>query len=96
MEDAKSSGFQIVDSVVCDRPCLISGVQAYMDGTNASTLIVYDNATEASGKILFKASLTAAGQNYATKDWTFPIPCVNGIFADITGTNAGYIVEYME
>jgi len=59
---------------------------------------VYDNATEASGKILYKfvGSAIGSGGFYAVaRDWQRPVECVDGLYASISGSSATYTVEYM-
>ena len=95
METAKSSGFLSADSLICDAPCVLTGVQLYSDGTNAATLILYDSQN-ADGKIVYKAACLTNASNSDHRDWVHPIKCNDGLYADITGTNAGYIVEYID
>jgi len=101
-ESSKSSGHKTASAVVCDEPCFITGVQLYSDATNAATLIIYDSATASTiGKVMFKAVANAeagggSGSTFETKDWTYPVECKNGIYAAISGTSAGYVVEYID
>jgi hypothetical protein len=102
METSKSSGHLIVDSVVCDRPCFLTGIQLYNDASAACTLVLYDSATAATiGKIVFKGVINAevgggSGQTCFSRDWVFPVECKNGLYADVTGAASGYVVEYIE
>jgi len=100
MDTCKSSGFQTADSLIVSGPCLLVGAQVYSDATNAATLVVYDGQT-AAGKAVFKAIANAeagggSGSCYEKKDWLFPLQIDDGIYCDITGTNAEYCIEYIE
>ena len=97
MEEApsKSSGRQTGDAAVLAAPGELHGVLLEGDGTNAVTLIVYDNASAASGTILCKVLLDAG----LTQEIFVPmrgIEAVNGLYCDVTGTGAAYIVYYKQ
>jgi len=66
-------------------------VQIITDKTNDVTLIIYDN-TAASGTVLFKAQVTGADDDkfYDLND----VRCNTGMYADVTGTGAEYIVYH--
>jgi len=56
--------------------------------------VLYDNASAASGTKL--AEITVKGSdNYGGRNWQLPVRCVNGVYADLTGTGASCIVEYI-
>jgi len=99
METSKSSGHLTASAVVCDRPCVLTGIQIYTNATNAATLVVYDSATASTiGKVLFKGidNAVATSPGWTSRDWAFPVECKNGLYATISGTAAGFVVEYME
>ncbi len=90
---SKSTGPITADAVVSAVPCIITAI-TLRSGTGASSLVIYDNATEASGDIKWAASLaatTAAGdQTHSIAG--LDIACTNGAYVDWTGTGAiGYI-----
>lgn len=62
-------------------------------GSDAATVVLYDNASAASGTIL--ATLKTSAANISA-EWSpgQPIAVNNGIYADITGTNAAAYVVY--
>ena len=71
----------------------LNAVSFLGDGVNAGTLILYDNATTAAGKIIAKATTrTTDIQNHII--FTNPVVAENGIYASVTGTGAAYIVYY--
>ena len=97
METSKSSGHLIANTVVCDNPCFLSGVQHFSDGTNAATLVIYDDASAlTTGKILWKSSLLTNATNFVPHSWHRPVECKNGIYVVVSGTGCGFVVEYME
>jgi len=62
-------------------------------GSAAATLILYDNASEASGTVL--ASLKAGANTIASWTPVLPYPFANGCYADIGGTGAEATVVYL-
>ncbi len=87
----QTSDVQTADAALRARPCVLGGAILVGDGTNACTLILYDNASAASGVVL--TTLRALGN--ASVVWNAPapgIPCTNGIYADVGGTGATYVV----
>lgn len=96
MEPAvNSSGLKSADGVICARPCIFYGVTLLTDGTNAGTIVLYDNASAASGTVVAKSKQTGAAL-MATHmcDVGVGVVCNAGIYADVTGTGAEYIVYY--
>ena len=90
-----SSGEKTTDAVIADRRSSLHGVLLIPDGTNDLTLVIYDNASAASGTILFKAIVKGSDTSF---QWLSPeggIRAVNGMYADITTSgSASYIVHY--
>ena len=85
------------DATIHTGACLLVSALVITDGTNAATVILYDKPSVtdiAAGNKL--AEFTVAGATgYGGRNWTFPIVCSAGIYADVTGTGASYIVEYI-
>jgi hypothetical protein len=73
--------------------CFLSAVLVITDGTNAATVILYDN-TSAAGKKLWEGVVAGATQ-YGGRNWTFPVRVETGIYCSISGTGASAIVEYV-
>lgn len=91
---ATSSGLKTADTAILAGPGRLLGVQLIADLTNACTVVIYDNATAASGLVLCKLSIPATG---AFVDALLPAEGVvvnNGIYADVAGTGAGFIVHF--
>jgi len=85
------------DGVVSSGPCLLTGI-TLLAGTAASSLILYDNASAASGTVVWKMAIAAStNAGDASTSITFPSPvnCQNGIYVDWTGTAAIGFVSYI-
>jgi hypothetical protein len=94
---ATSSDLLAADTAVMTRAGRLLGVQLQGDGTNACNVVLYDNASAASGKVLCQLFLIASNARFV--DATLPpegIVCNNGIYADVTGTGAKFIVYYCQ
>jgi hypothetical protein len=93
MASSRSSDLKSADAAIAAGANRVNAVTLLTDGTNAASVILYDNATAASGKVLAKVKATGAE---LIKHVLFenPVYAENGIYADVTGTNAEYIVYY--
>ena len=92
---ATSSGEQTADSAIYAKPCAIAGVTIITSGSSDAKLILYDNASAASGTVRYER--TVISTNHGNHDnFSFPAECFNGVYADITGTGASYVVEYVK
>ncbi len=92
MASSRSSGLLDEDTLVFTGRNRINAVTVIADGTNAASVVVYDN-TAASGLAVAKVSVKATD----TMQHVFfenPVLCENGIYADVTGTGATFIVYY--
>lgn len=90
-----SSGRKTGDAAICDRNCVLGSVILEGDGTNAAYVILYDNATGASGTVLAKLMLKAnSGDMTISFENHAGIVAQNGIYADVNGTGAAFIVHY--
>lgn len=91
--NSTSSGLLAADSAVSARPAAVTSVTLVGDGTNASSVTVYDSASTNSGKVVAKLSVTAAAP-FAFAHFDSPVSCINGIYVDVSGTGPGVIVTY--
>ena len=88
---ATSSGLKTADGVITAMPARIHSV-VLAGGSDASSVIVYDNASAASGTVLVKlVALTGDCQVYHTPNG---LQANNGIYIDVTGTGVGVTVQY--
>lgn len=93
MASSRSSGLKSADAVIATGRNRINAVTLITDGTNAGNVVVYDNASAASGLVVAKVSGSGA-QNTVHVIFENPVICEDGIYADVTGTGANYIVYY--
>lgn len=88
----QSSDLLSADGVVSNRQCVLHAV-TIIPAAADSTLTLYDHASAASGKVLAKVFVKAS-----TASQTIQIPggceAVNGIYADIDGASAGFVVYF--
>lgn len=91
---SRSSGLQTTDGIVASGRNRLNTVTLISDGTNACSVIIYDGVS-AAGTVLAKASIGAASLK-STEQLTYVNPVITetGIYADVTGTGAAYIVTY--
>ena len=87
-----STGLLSASASVATGKNRINAITFLGDGTNASTLTLYDN-TAASGKIVARVvNRTSDQQNHII--FTNPVVCDNGIYASLGGTGGTYIIYY--
>lgn len=91
---ATSSGLKSADAEILVGPGKLRGVQLLGDGTNAASVIIYDNKSAASGTVLAKISLDAGLTEASPLIPDAGIWAQNGLYADVTGTGAEYIVYF--
>ena len=89
----RGSGSQSSSGAILARAGRICDLAAYTDGTNAVTVICYDNATAASGKEIARA--VVSGTVKAGGDF-IPVPTqvVNGIYCSLSGTGGTFRVTF--
>lgn len=92
LQPASTSTLKTADAAIKAAPGVLLGVVVLTDGTNDATLTIYDNASAASGDELFKAIVPAADRTLVAR---LGVRATNGIYADISGTGAAYIVYYL-
>lgn len=87
---------QTTSGVAFAGPCLLTGVLVITGGLKfpAVTVILYDNASAASGNVLAEFVVPAIN-NYGGRVWKDPVHCINGIYVTISGLGGSYIVEYV-
>ncbi len=87
-----SSGLKAADAAIVTRPCLLHSL-VLIPAAADSSIIVYDNAGAASG--LAVAKLTAlANTASVSHNLGEGVECLNGLYVDVSGSAAGYIVYY--
>ena len=93
-QGAKSSGEKTSDTAIMAGPGYITAVYVITDGSNNAKVILYDNASAASGTVMLEMTVVAS-DNYGGRSWVFPAEFFKGIYVDVSGTGASYIIEYI-
>ena len=93
MGSCRSSGLKAADAVIATGRNRLNAVTLIGDGTNASSVILYDNPSAASGTVLAKVT-SGATQGMVHMLFDNPVVAETGIYADVTGTGAGYVVYF--
>ena len=91
--ESLGSGEVTASESIYGKRCWLTSLMAYTNGTDDVTITVYDNATEAVGDIAGKI-IVKGSNNYGGQVWKFPRKCIQGIYANVSGTGASCIVEY--
>ena len=93
MASSRSSGLKTTDAVIAVGRNRINAITLLADATNAASVIIYDDASSATGTVLAKVKVVAGG---VLQHVIFENPVITeaGIFADVTGTGAEYIVYF--
>jgi len=88
-----SSGEQTADATVVSGTCYIVSVLVVTDGTNDAKLVL--KAGGSGGTVQYETTVIGS-DHYGGRLWTFPVEFVTDCYADVTGTGASYIVEYLK
>lgn len=91
---SKSSGLVAASTAIMARSGRLTGLLALADGTNAATIILYDNATAASGTVLAKIVVKATDTFETAHIPDAGIDCLNGVYAALSGTGAACVVYF--
>lgn len=89
-----SSGLVSASAVISAYPGRLRGLSVGADGTNAATVILYDNASAASGTVLAKVVVDATTTHDEVHIPDDGVVVNNGIYASISGTGAECVVYY--
>lgn len=90
---SRSSGLRTTDLAVWTGRAQLSGLTVLTDGTNAATVTIYDNTTN-SGLVLAKLIVAGADRTQYQDFGSRPVVGEIGLFADVSGTGAEYIVYH--
>ncbi len=91
-----SSDLKNADAAISAVGGFVHGVMLISDATNTASVIIYDNASAASGLVLAKLSIPATTTAPQFISFNNPICANKGIYADVSGTGANYIVYYSQ
>lgn len=92
MASSVSSGVLSADTLLFTGRNRINALTIFTDGTNAATVALYDNTSAASKIAVQGKCLGASLVNHII--FENPVYVENGIYADVTGTGASFIVFY--
>lgn len=92
-EECTSSDLKTLDASILSATGSLCGVLVITDGSNDAAIRVYDNKSAASGTTLFYGKV-AATSNFGGAWFGEGLSFSSGIYVDVTGTNASYIVYY--
>ena len=94
LQVSTSSGEKTTDTQIRTGKSAIASVQLITDGTNAATLTVHDGTANTDKKI---GEYKCDGNDYYCGwIWEFPAGMDTGIYGDVTGTGASFIIEFFE
>lgn len=88
-----SSGLKTADAAIRTAPGWFCGAEIITNAASDAAITVYDNASAASGTVLFQGTVAAAA-NFGGVTFPIPIRSVNGIYVDVSGTGASYIIYF--
>jgi len=85
----------IADTQILTKGGTLCSVLIMTDGSNDARLILYDSATLTTDvtKKLMEITVKAA-DNYGGRIWSNPVRFTEGIYADINGIGASFILEW--
>lgn len=92
MATSISSGVQNADALLATGRNRVNAVTVITDGTNAATVELYDNTVASGTKRVVGKCVGANLINHII--FENPVLFESGIYADVTGTGATYIVFF--
>jgi hypothetical protein len=90
-----SSGLKTSDGLIAAGIKNLCGVLVISDGNNDASIVVYDSASGATGTVLFKGTVAKAA-NFGGATFGNVVRTTKGIYADVTGSGASYIIYYVK
>ena len=92
-----SSGLLAADTAITAIGGYLHGVTLISDATNTASIVIYDSPVANTGAlVLAKLSIPATTTAPQTITFNNPVSANKGIFADVTGTGANFIVYYSQ
>lgn len=92
METCQSSGLLSADAVISNAPARIHGI-TLIQASAACSVVIYDNASAASGTVVAQVN-NVVNATSVFFGFNTPVECLNGAYADVTGTGASFIVHF--
>ena len=91
---AVCSGEKTADAAVFAAKCAITAIYIITDGTNDAKLVIHDHASAASGTVVHEQTIKGS-DHYGGLVLPFPKSMENGIYCNVTGTGASYIIDFI-
>ena len=92
MASSRSSGVLNADTLIATGRNRVNAITVLTDGTNAGTVELYDNTAASGTKCVVGKCLGANLINHLI--FENPVVFEDGIYADVTGTGATFIVFF--
>ncbi len=92
LEPCQSSGLKTSSAAIAGRSAALHSV-TLLPGSDANSIIVYDNASAASGKILAQINGLANAKS-ETIIFKHPVAANLGLYCAVSGTSAAYVISY--
>jgi len=90
----RSSGLKTADGVIRANKAILAGVHINTDGTNDALVVLYDNASAASGTVVFQQTVTGGDDSIPFSMPDGGVYCKNGLYADITTSGTMSFIVY--
>jgi len=90
----QTSDIKSASAVITAGPAKAVSLIGYTNGSDDVTLILYDNASAASGVVLHKAIILGADLMGGIVE--VPVDAVNGIYLSLTGTGGTALVHFKD
>jgi hypothetical protein len=92
-DKSRTSGKKTADATVYAASAELYGITVNTDGTNDCVVVIYDNASAASGTVLDE--FTILGADVSGRAYYDALNVINGIYVDITTSGTcSYQVHY--
>ncbi len=92
-----SSGLLNSDAAITAVGGYLHAITLISDATNTASIVIYDSPVANTGAlILAKLSIPATTTAPQTITFNNPVSANKGIYADVSGTGANYIVYYSQ
>jgi hypothetical protein len=95
MNYTTTSGRKTSSEVILAAPGALCGVDMQPPTSGQATLYIYDSEnSNTSGKLIIAELVCDAGMNGLQHEYFLPATVNRGLYAELTGANASYIVRF--
>lgn len=92
---SRSSKEQTADKKIFTGPCALTGIHAISNASDDMSVIVHDG-TDTSGDVIAEVAVDASVDPTKYVGFPHPVECLVGLYANVAGTAASYIIEFKE